>query len=307
MKKISKISLKIAVVMIIFFSALNTVYALTDDYTMLTPLPISSDCGANSTTCKTSLSTYLPGMFKFAIGIAAVMAFVMITFGGIMYMTSDAISGKAQGREYVTNAVYGLLLVIGAWVILNTINPQILKFDLNLQKPSIQSATPTVTSTSYDSKTVLSAPRPAGSLLPGYTLSQTEVVNNKNMVNDLLGVQPIPITVNNNGTPCSSGGVSGCTNIVGEPQVAIIGVKGIAKDCGCALTITGGTEGGHQSHGPGIPAMDLSPTSGISSFLNVNTANLSNLQVLPSKTLTNGTVATFMWETNPPHWHVTYK
>ena len=121
-------------------------YAQTRDYyTELAPLP-----GTISTTYTgtgepvTDLSTYLPGIFNLSIGIGAVMAFVMITFGGITYMTTDAIGGKTKGRDYVTNALWGLLLVIGAWVILYTINPKILEFNLVLEKPNIATATSTV-------------------------------------------------------------------------------------------------------------------------------------------------------------------
>ena len=72
---------------------------------------------------------------------AAAMAFFMITLGGIWYATSDAISGKSQGKEWVTNAIWGLLLVIGAYVILNTINPKILTFSLEIPRPEIATST----------------------------------------------------------------------------------------------------------------------------------------------------------------------
>ena len=35
------------------------------------------------------------------------------------------------------NAIIGLLLVLGAWVMLNTLNPNLLIFNLDLQKVSI--------------------------------------------------------------------------------------------------------------------------------------------------------------------------
>ncbi len=108
----------------------NTVYALAD-YTPITALPNttkSTGCAPKETNC-TNLQTYVPGLFKLSIGIAAVMAFVMITVGGIVYATSDSLTNKSEGRRYIENALWGLLLVIGAYVILNTINPKILSFD----------------------------------------------------------------------------------------------------------------------------------------------------------------------------------
>ena len=102
--------------------------------TTYVPLAPLDNAGVPATS---KLSEYIPAVFKLSIGIAAVLAFVMITFGGIMYATSDAITGKSAGREYITNALWGLLLVLGAYAILYTINPKILKFDLNLQRPTI--------------------------------------------------------------------------------------------------------------------------------------------------------------------------
>jgi len=69
---------------------------------------------------------YLNIMIKLIIGIAAVLAMVMIVMGGIQYMTSDLISSKEAGKEQITHAVLGLLLALGAYLILNTINPQLL-------------------------------------------------------------------------------------------------------------------------------------------------------------------------------------
>ncbi len=117
----------------------GTLFAQVEDYTVLAPLPNTTSCqngvGEN---CTADLSTYLPGMFNLTIGVAAVLAFIMIVFGGFLYATTDAIQGRNQGKDYITNALYGLGLVIGAWAILNTINPQILSFKLDLVSPMIK-------------------------------------------------------------------------------------------------------------------------------------------------------------------------
>ena len=65
-------------------------------------------------------------MIKIVIGFAAVLAMVMIVMGGIEYMTSELISSKEEGRERIIHAVLGLLIALGAYLILNTINPQLL-------------------------------------------------------------------------------------------------------------------------------------------------------------------------------------
>lgn len=125
------------------------VFAEDITYTVLAPIPgttVDPDCTVN---CKTDFKTYLPGLFNFSIGLAAALAFVMITFGGFTYMTTDAIGKKEEGKKYVENAVYGLLLVIGAYAILYTINPKILQFDLNVQKPELQKYDPGVIASNF--------------------------------------------------------------------------------------------------------------------------------------------------------------
>ena len=54
--------------------------------------------------------------------------------GAIQYMTTDAISGKEEGKERITKALLGLLLAVGAWLILSTINPDLLGTGLILEE-----------------------------------------------------------------------------------------------------------------------------------------------------------------------------
>jgi hypothetical protein len=115
---------------------LGVAYAQTptqNDYTVLAPLPGIGD----STGGQTSFNEYVPRAFTFMIGIAAALAFVMITLGGITYATTDSILKKEDGKKFITDAIWGLVLVIGAYAILNTINPNILSFKLNIPRPSV--------------------------------------------------------------------------------------------------------------------------------------------------------------------------
>jgi lipoprotein-anchoring transpeptidase ErfK/SrfK len=69
---------------------------------------------------------YLNIIIKLVLGISAVLAMVMIVMGGIEYMSSELISSKEAGKESITHAVLGLLIALGAYLLLNTINPQLL-------------------------------------------------------------------------------------------------------------------------------------------------------------------------------------
>lgn len=69
-------------------------------------------------------------LINILIAIAAMLAVVFITIGGLQYMTTDSISGKEDGKENIKNAILGLLLALISWLILYTINPSLVKFEV---------------------------------------------------------------------------------------------------------------------------------------------------------------------------------
>ncbi len=126
------------------------------NYVLLAPLPcqegtpgcVKNDKGnfelktfdPTSSKDNNAFGSYLNTMIKIIIGLCAVLAMVMIVMGGIQYMTSELISGKEAGRERLNNAILGLLLALGAYALLFTINPNLLKTDLG----SLEDVTVTV-------------------------------------------------------------------------------------------------------------------------------------------------------------------
>ncbi|OHA88178.1 MAG: hypothetical protein A2741_00990 [Candidatus Zambryskibacteria bacterium RIFCSPHIGHO2_01_FULL_43_27] len=119
------------------FSCAVPIIAQGADYTPLAPLPNTLNTTDNTTA---DLSTYLPGIFKLLIAIAGGLAALVMVIGGVQYLSTDAISGKEEGLERVNNALVGLLLAIASWLILNTINPSTLNFNLSLQRISAPTA-----------------------------------------------------------------------------------------------------------------------------------------------------------------------
>jgi hypothetical protein len=110
--------------------ALNT----DTKYQLLEPLPDGNGGEFKNFESKQSpdnpcaFGNYLNIMIKFIIGIAAVLAMIMIIKGGFEYMASSLPSEKESGKGTITNAIFGLLLALGAWIILFTINPDLLNF-----------------------------------------------------------------------------------------------------------------------------------------------------------------------------------
>lgn len=126
----------------VFGGAIDFAYAVDDNgYFPLAPLPgtTKGDCSANNkdNKCVTDLNTYIPGIFNLAIGIAGVLAVLMIVIGGVEYMTTDAITGKSEGKKRINDALWGLLLVLVSYILLYTINPKLTIFDLNVADQEI--------------------------------------------------------------------------------------------------------------------------------------------------------------------------
>ncbi len=122
---------------IIFLTILLCIPALTfaqEAFVPLTEIPGVTNAG--------SFSGFLNGAFKLGLAISATLAVVMITIGGFQYMASESVFSKSAGRERIQNAVVGLLIALLIWLILFTINPKLLEFDIKVNKLNIEKLIP---------------------------------------------------------------------------------------------------------------------------------------------------------------------
>ena len=122
-----------------------TVTGQDPNYHLLAPLPCTGDVATGCVSGQLTtydptgagggaLGLYLNLMIKIFIGICAVLAVIMIVMGGMEYMTSELISNKEEGKKRITGAIFGLLLALGAYTLLYTINPDLLNTDLSSLK-----------------------------------------------------------------------------------------------------------------------------------------------------------------------------
>jgi type IV secretory pathway VirB2 component (pilin) len=85
-----------------------------------------------------TIGEYLQLIYASLIGTAALLAVVYIVICGIRMMTTEAVSSKGEAKECIQNAIFGLLLAIFSWAILNTINPALTQTTLGITLPSAQ-------------------------------------------------------------------------------------------------------------------------------------------------------------------------
>jgi len=125
--------------MIVFFLTLIPTIIISastvPDYILMEPLPGMEEGTAPG------LGSYLSNMFKILIGVAGVLAVVVITVGGVQYMTTDAISGKEGGKEKINSAIFGLILALSSVLLLQTIDPAFKNSSMTL--PEVPGPSPT--------------------------------------------------------------------------------------------------------------------------------------------------------------------
>ncbi len=173
----------------------------------------------------------------------------VLIYGAILYTVSAGNTSKQQdARSWITGAIWGLALLLAAYLILYTINPDLVNISqtqgfLNKLIKPVTISKPTIEDlyrSNDDSKTRI------------YLESKG---------ND-IGI---------NKDACKSLEDTNCTSVANLPQNAVDGVIKIKKECDaystafykspdasqCLVFITGGTEAGHKEHGPGQAVLDL--------------------------------------------------
>jgi hypothetical protein len=101
----------------------------TTTYTLLEPAAFTgftSTAGSGAS----QLGQFLSQAFQFGLAIAAALAVIMIVWGGVKIMLTESVFEKDDGKKKIQDAIWGLLLALVSWLILYTINPNILIFKL---------------------------------------------------------------------------------------------------------------------------------------------------------------------------------
>lgn len=88
----------------------------------ITPIPSPSGGGIAT---EGGISTYINAMFEYAIIAGAGLAAIYIAIGGFEYIFSEALQGKQDGRERITSALFGLMILLLMTIILYVINPDL--------------------------------------------------------------------------------------------------------------------------------------------------------------------------------------
>lgn len=122
---------------------LSGLKAVTPKYIPKVEIPCNTKIagGACPTNWRTDLGSYVGRVYQFGLMIAGLLAFGMFIYGAAQYtLSAGNVGSKDDAKETMLNAVYGLVLLFGAYLILYTINPNLVKLGnikievLNLDK-----------------------------------------------------------------------------------------------------------------------------------------------------------------------------
>jgi hypothetical protein len=78
-----------------------------------------------------NFAAFLGLIFKILITVGALLAVGTLVYAGISYMLSEAFETKGEAKNRMKAALWGLIILLGAWLMLYTINPQLLNFNLS--------------------------------------------------------------------------------------------------------------------------------------------------------------------------------
>ena len=91
---------------------------------------------------KGSLADFVSNIFTMAISAGAILAVIRLSWAGYLYMTTDSWGSKGHAKEVIGDVVLGLLLLLGIWLILWQINPDILKLNFLNNLGDLKNAAP---------------------------------------------------------------------------------------------------------------------------------------------------------------------
>lgn len=179
----------------------------------------------------TDFPSYIVAVYKFGLWTIGISALLMITLGGYIYLTSAGNAsqvGKAKG--IITDAIIGLIMAITSWLLLYTINPDL------VQIPALSSSSSSSSSSSQDStgKTGDTTTPTTPSSNPVSTSDCSEI--NDAVNNNSSGIDPTLLkTVMAGGEGCnkslSSDGYGSCGYSQALPSIrTACGITGTAEE-----------------------------------------------------------------------------
>lgn len=254
-----------------------------------------------------NLIDYLKLIYRTVLMVVVVISILMVAIGGVEYIFSQVPGAKTEGKQRITNAIIGLLIGLSSYLILYTIDPSFVKFNLTNLKP-----------VHIDASGQL--PGGGGAGPSGGNGGGTPNNNNYNGPNGIYGPTPEnefevrqrikdatgnKVSFNDDGV-CTNENRSQCRTYAGGlNEQQINGIINLANNCNCNFVVSGAAEpGGHSggsSHYEGR-AVDIRRSTTIDNYIQTTGEGGTNLGNGPAWFIDG---SRFDRE-DSAHWHVTF-
>ncbi len=187
-------------------------------------------------------------LYKIALGLAAAAAMGVLIYGAILWTVSGAVSTKKDAMDWIWGAIWGLVLLLAAYLILYTINPNLVSLQSaeDLFKP--------VDTSNLNQATGGIQTNPTTN--PAFKSTNSFDVANSNVSLDTSFVRTMFLSAGIGVKPeCLYGNTANCESFQGLKGGIYNEMMDLRKDSQIYFTITGGTEAGHspgeESHANG--------------------------------------------------------
>jgi uncharacterized membrane protein len=132
LKKTTKTLYSIVIISLFLTLTVRLAWAADEPYKLLAPIgnleEVSTEEGG--------FSIYLQRIIDISIGVTAAISVLILIMGGVQYVLSSVNeAAKKDAKERITNAIFGLLIALSGYLILNTINPDLLNLGLPVIQP----------------------------------------------------------------------------------------------------------------------------------------------------------------------------
>lgn len=239
--------MKKILLILLLFIFIPILFAGASDYVLMEPSITDNQQPAD-------FIDYLQSIYKLMFWVIAMVAVIMIVVGGIQYMGSDRLKNKAEGKDRIWKAIWGLLTVLLAWLIVYSINPDLVSLKIDFSSFSLNRSGSGSTAGLRTNTGIIDN---SGQSNNGGTTTNGSASNLTDQeVRDRLSAAGIEVKAEN-------------TSVAGLQPTTIDWIIDQKNQCPeCGFVITGGTEAGHSSNHTNGYKIDLRSNDSTNTYLN---------------------------------------
>lgn len=94
------------------------------------PTACGTDKNGNPLYCFNWIGDYIAGVYKYAIGIAGILATIVMMIGGFLWLTAGGNQSRiGEAKSWIGASLTGLIIALSSYLILYQVNPNLVKFD----------------------------------------------------------------------------------------------------------------------------------------------------------------------------------